>query len=336
LEKELVKALDAKDGKKLWATTLGKVGNPTQQPNYPAARSTPTVDGEVIYALGSDGDLAALEKSSGKILWSKSLRSEFGGKPGNWAYAESPLVDGDKVICMPGGREATIIALEKKTGKVLWKTVVPGAESANFSSMIVAEPGGKKQYVGLTGGGLVGLDPNSGKQLWLYEKTKSKIGSIPTPVAQGRLIYSASNRVGGGTVRVEEEGAAWKATELYFDPKLPTAIGGFVVVGDYLYGCGTQTLLCADLKTGEIKWSERSAAPGSLCYADGRLYLHSESGVMVLVEATPEAYREHGRLTPSNAPGAANQMEKTWAYPVIADGRLYLRNKDSLWAYQLK
>jgi outer membrane protein assembly factor BamB len=177
LEDEFVTARDAKDGSALWSTRIGKVGNPDQQPKYPAARSTPTVDGAVLYVLGSDGDLASLETAAGKVLWQKSLRADFGGKPGTWAYSESPLVDGDVVVCTPGGAEATVVALNKKTGEVVWKCAVPGGARAGYASVVVADTGGGRQYVAYTGDGLFGVDATSGKFLWRYDKTTGRHGS---------------------------------------------------------------------------------------------------------------------------------------------------------------
>lgn len=201
LDDEFVKALDVKDGSQVWSTRVGKVGNPDQNPKYPATRSTPTVDGTRVYALGSDGDLACLDSATGKILWSKSLRSDFGGKPGTWAYSESPLVDGEVVVCTPGGENATVVALNKKTGDVVWKSSVPGGDLAGYASIIVSEVNGGRQYIAYTAGGLVGLDAKTGKFLWRYGKTKGAMGmSILTPVAANGLVYSGAGRVGGGTV----------------------------------------------------------------------------------------------------------------------------------------
>src|SRR5262249_32126242 len=140
-DNEFVEALSTKDGKKIWSTTLGAVGNPKQNPNFPTARSTPTVDGAMLYALGSDGDLACLDASTGKIKWKKSLRTDFGGKPGEWAYSESPLIDGDTLVCTPGGSQATVLALNKNTGEVLWKCAVPEGDPAAYSSPIIVEVG---------------------------------------------------------------------------------------------------------------------------------------------------------------------------------------------------
>jgi outer membrane protein assembly factor BamB len=336
LEDEFVNALDAKDGKKIWSTRIGKVGNPDQRPNFPAARSTPTVDGDVLYALGSDGDLVCLEAASGKPRWQKSLRAGFGGLAPTWAYAESPLVDGDVLACVPGGKDSTVVALNKRNGDVIWKSAVPGGDMAGYASLVIANVGGVKQYIAYTANGLVGVDAKTGKFLWRYEKTKGSMGmSIQTPVASDGYVYSGANRVGGGAVRLNAAQQAVTAEEAYFDLNLPGAIGGTVLVGDYLYG-SSQTLMCVAYKTGQVKWNERSIAPASLCYADGMLYMHGEDGDVAVIEASPDAYKEQGRFTPPDQPKHNNSMEKSWAYPVIANGRLYIRDLDTLWCYDIK
>ncbi len=187
MDDEFVQALSIADGKQIWSTRIGKVG-PNRGPQYPAARSTPTVDGELLYALGSDGDLACLETESGKIRWQKNLRSDFGGQPGNWAYAESPLVDGDVLVCTPGGADATLVALNKKTGDVIWKSAVPGGDQAGYASIIIVDTGGIKQYVQFVQKGLVGVDAKSGKFLWRYAKTaEGSPGEYPHAGGQGQL-----------------------------------------------------------------------------------------------------------------------------------------------------
>jgi outer membrane protein assembly factor BamB len=337
LEDESVRALSSKDGKQVWLTRLGKVGNPLQKPSFPAARSTPTVDGEFLYALGSDGDLACLEISTGKARWQKSLRSDFGGKPGQWAYSESPLIDGDALICTPGGSEATLVALNKKTGAVLWKCAQPEGDEAAYASAIVVESGGVKQYVQLLQKGLVGVDAKTGKPLWRYAKAVSRYGAnIPTPVASDGLIYVGSAGTGGGAVKLKAKEGGVEAEQVYFESKFPTSIGGAVKVGDYLYGTTAQALLCLEFATGTIKWEERALGAASLCYADGRLYLHGENGEVALVEASPESYREKGRFTPAEQPKRSQPMEKAWAFPVVANGKLFIRDHGSLWCYAIK
>jgi outer membrane protein assembly factor BamB len=334
---EFVEALATKDGKKIWSTQLGAVGNPKQNPNFPAARSTPTVEGDFLYALGSDGDLACLEAGTGKIKWKKSLRADFGGTPGLWAYAESPLVDGATLVCTPGGSQATIVALNKKSGEVLWKCVTPEGDEAAYASAVVVEAGGVKQYVQLLQKGLVGVDAKTGKLLWRYSKPVSVYGAnIPTPLAAGGSIYVGSAGTGGGAVKVTRKDGKLEPEEAYFGPKFPTAIGGVVKVGDFLYGTTGQALECIEFATGAVKWEDRSVAPGSLCYADGELYVHGENGDVALVDASPDAYREKGRFTPPDQPPKANAMEKAWAYPVAANGRLYIRDHDSLWCYNIQ
>jgi outer membrane protein assembly factor BamB len=336
LEDEFVVALNAADGKRVWSTRIGKVGNPNQNPNFPAARSTPTVDGSVLYALGSDGDLVSLDAATGKVRWQKSLRTDFGGMAPTWAYAESPLVDGDVLVCVPGGSEATLVALDKRSGNVLWKSAVPGGGMAGYASLIIDVAGGIKQYIAYMAGGLVGVEAKTGRFLWKYEKTKGSMGmSMATPVAGEGYVYSGATRVGAGAVKLAAAQGTVTAEEAYFDPKLPNAIGGTVLVGPYLYGT-SQALMCVEFKTGQSKWTERSIGAASLAYADGLLYLHGEGGEVALVEASPEAYREKGRFTPPNAPAHANQMEKSWAYPVIADGRLYIRDLDTMWCYDIR
>ncbi|HVA49870.1 MAG TPA: PQQ-binding-like beta-propeller repeat protein [Pirellulales bacterium] len=338
LDDESVKALDANDGKVVWATRLGKVGKPDQKPSYPAARSTPTVEGAWLFALGSDGDLACLEAATGKVRWQMNIRDEFSGKPGNWAYAESPLIDGERLICTPGGSEATMVALDKTTGKVIWKAALSEADEAAYSSAVVLEAGGVRQYVQLLQKGLVGVDARNGKLLWRYAKPISPFNAnIPTPVVAGGEVYVASAGTGGGTVKLTKTSDdAFEPEELYFAPKLPTAIGGVVKLGDYLYGTTAQAMVCIEFATGKIKWQERALGAASLCYADGRLYLHGENGEVALVEASPESYREKGRFTPPNQPQTPKSMGKAWAYPVVANGRLYIRDRDMLWAFDVK
>lgn len=336
MENEFLQALGVKDGKGVWQTRLGNVGNPKQEPNFPAARSTPTVDDQLVFALGSDGDLVCLENSSGKVRWHKSLRTDFGGKPGDWAYSESPLLDGDTLVCTPGGAEATLVALNKGTGEVVWKCAVPGADVAAYSSAIIVHNGGTKLYVQMLQGGLVGVEAKTGKFLWRYKKTVSQYkANIPTAVARENLIYSAGAGTGGGLIKLNGSGDSGYE-QLYFSPKLPTAIGGGVLIGDFLYGTGGQGMLCVEFTTGNIKWEEHALGPASLCFADKRLYLHGENGEVALVEPAPDGYKEKGRFSPPDQPKHANQMEKAWAYPVVANGRLYIRDHQMLWCYHIR
>jgi len=340
LDNEYVQAISTASGKVIWTTRVGNVGNPEQNPRYPKARSTPTVDGDVLYALGSDGDLACLETKSGKIRWTKNLRKEFGGQPGEWAYAESPLVDGDVVVVTPGGASATMAALNKKTGAVIWKSAVPGGDAAGYASAIIVQAAGRKQYVQLLSKGLVGVDAKTGQFLWRYKDVAKGPAQYFTPVAFGDYVYGGALGVGGGTVRLKADGDGVTAEQVYFVRGLPNGIGGAVIVGGYLYGTEVgQKLVAVEFATGKIVWQQENFGWGSVVAADGMLYLHLVDGTYVLVEATPTGYREKGRFMPPAAPQHAKNgdfAEAAFSYPVIANGRLYIRDLGTMWVYDIK
>ena len=339
-ENEFVQALSTKDGKPIWTTRVGNVGSP-QAFLYAKARSTPTVDGDFLYALGSDGDLVCLETKSGKIRWQKNIKKEFEGKPGMWAYAESPLVDGDAVVVTPGGMQATIVALNKKTGAVIWKSAVPDGDPAGYASAIVVQAGGRKQYVQFLSKGIVGVDAKTGEFLWRYKEVAKGMAQIPTPVARDGYVYGGAMNVGGGLVQLKPDGNGMSAEQVYFVRGLPNGIGGAVLVGDYLYGTedAKERLVAVEFMTGKVMWQAESFGIGSIIYADGFLYVHGAKGDVILVQATPEGYREKGRFAPPAQPTRKRQgpfPEKAWAYPVIANGRLYIRDVETLWAYDIK
>ena len=341
MDNEFVQALSAQDGKPVWTTRVGNVGNPDQNPPYAKARSTPTVDGDFLYALGSDGDLACLEAKSGKIRWQKNVRKEFGGQPGEWAYAESPLVDGNLVVVTPGGAEATMLALNKKTGALVWKSAVPGGDPAGYASAIVVQGGGRKQYVQLLSKGIVGVDAKTGQFLWRYKEAAKGPAQYFTPIARGEYVYGGALGIGGALVRLKADAGGVAAEQVYFERGLPNGIGGAVLVGDYLYGTeiASGELVAIEFATGKIKWKAESIGRVSIAYADGLLYLHGLNGDFAVAEATPEGYREKGRFTPPAQPKhkqVGQFPEMSFAYPVIANGRLYIRDLGTLWAYDIK
>ena len=182
------------------------------------------------------------------------------------------------------------------------------------------------------------VDAKTGAFLWRYDKALSIYkATIPSPVAKGDVVYTGGAGKGGGAVQIKKgDDGKIVAEQIYFSPKLPTAIGGSVLVGDLLFGTTGKAMLCSDFKTGELKWEDNALGAASLCFADGRLYLHGENGDVALVEPTAEGYREKGRFTPPAQPKRFSQMEKAWAYPVVANGRLYLRDQAVLWCYDVK
>jgi glucose dehydrogenase len=332
--KEFLIALDVQDGKRLWATAIGQMAG-----GYPGPRSTPTVDGNRLYVISSDGKLVCADASTGSIHWRKDLKKDFKGQCGGWAYTESPLIDGDVLVCTPGGDKATLAALNKTTGDIIWTGSVTGLKgkrrpysTAAYSSAIVADVAGTRQYIQFLDGGVVGVAARNGELLWHYDKPANGTANISTPVVHDNAVFAASGYgTGGGLVRIHSDGGKFAAEEAYFLNQMQNHHGGLILIGDHVYGTNSGSLLCVDIKTGKIVWQNRSVGKGSLVYADGHLYLRSEAGPVALVEANPAKYVEKGRF---DQPDRAK--ERAWAHPVVAGGRLYLRDQDILLCYDVK
>ena len=334
-EAEHVFALDGADGKVVWSTAVG-----TMAGGHPGPRSTPTIDGAALYVISSDGKLACLDTATGERRWGKDLKADFGGKCGGWAYAESPLIDGDTLVCTPGGETATLVALDKRTGAVRWKAPVTGLEgkgkrgyaTAAYSSVIAAHVAGTRQYIQFLSGGVVGVEAATGKLLWHYDHPANKTANISTPIVKDDTVFAASAYgTGGGLARISSAGGKYEAEEVYFLSTMQNHHGGMILIGDYLYGTNGSSLLCIHLPTGKIVWENRSVGKGSLAYADGHLYVRSENGPVALVEANPSKYVETGRFDQPE-----RSKKKAWAHPVIAGGRLYLRDQDVLLCYDVR
>jgi outer membrane protein assembly factor BamB len=340
---EVIWALSEKDGKELWGTRLGPAFKQQMPQGKEGPACTPTVDGELLYVLGLGGDLACMQVKDGKIIWQRSLTSDFGGRVPTWSYRESPLVDGDKVICTPGGQDATLVALEKLTGKTIWKSQVPGGPGAAYASAIAIDFDGQRQYVQLTGRALVGVAASDGKFLWRYDRPANGMGiNCSSPVCDDGLVFAASAYgAGGGLVKLSKDAnGGVKAEEVYSTRKMQNHHGGMILLDGGLYGANGGNeggfLVCLDFKTGNVLWDERDdaerrAPKGSLALADGRFYYRTEKGTMLLIEPNPKQYVERGRF---DQPDRSKQP--AWAHPVIANGKLYLRDQDVLLCYDVK
>jgi outer membrane protein assembly factor BamB len=329
---EVVWALETEGGKPLWATRIAPANFSIGQQAQAGSASTPTVDGNRLYALGESGDLVCLQVADGKLLWKKNLVSDFGGRVPGWGYSESPLVDGDKVIATPGGSGATLVALNKVNGDVIWKAQVPAGNSAQYASAIVADVDGQRQYIQFLGGGVVGIAAKDGKLLWRYENPANHTANIATPIYRDHCVFAASGySTGGGLARLTTNSDGITATEVYFTKRMQNHHGGVVLVGDNLYGFDGSNLTCLNWKTGEVAWSDRSVGKGSLVCADGNLYVRSERGTVALVEATPSGYAEKSRFEQPE-----RSKEPAWAHPVVVGGRLYVHDQDLLFCYDVK
>ena len=327
---EVVWALDEQDGHELWSTKIAKATHNVGYSDGP--RCTPTADGDRTYALGVGGDIVCLDTATGKEIWHKHLVKDFdGGVPG-WGYCESPLVDGDKLIVTPGGRKATLVALDKKTGDTVWKAQVPEGDGAQYSSAIVADLDGQRQYVQFLSGGVVGVAAADGKFLWRYNRPANGTANCSTPIYSDSRVFAASGYgKGGGLVTLTRDGDGTKATQDYDTRDMVNQHGGMVLLDGCLYGSNEGELVCLEFKTGKVMWHEHRPGKGSIAYADGRLYYRDEGGRIVLVEANSEKYVEKGRFNQPDRSG-----NSAWPHPVIANGKLFIRDQEALLCYDVK
>lgn len=293
-------------------------------------RSTPTVDTDRIYVEGGNGDVACMAADDGQTIWYVNLSKDFGGGTPGWGYSESPLVVGDLVIVTPGGKKGTIAALDKMTGTVIWQSSSV-TEGAHYSTPVVATINGVEQIVQFGNQSVFGVSLTDGTQLWSYKAPANGTANCCTPIIEDNLVFASSAYgTGGGLVKVNNADGTQQAEEVYFERKFQCHHGGIVKIGDYMYSNAGGTLTCMNFKTGEIAWQARSSGKGSLIAADGMLYLLGEGHEVALAEATPDEYREHGKFK-LQAHG-----RPAWAHPVIADGVLYIRDQESLTAYDIR
>lgn len=327
--------IDSNGGKELWATDVGG-----GEPNC-----TPTVDNGVVYALGREGDLVACDANSGKLIWRKNFKKDFGGSMmSGWGYSESPLIDGDKLICTPGSADAMIVALNKKTGEVLWQAAVPelgsrGNGGAGYSSVVISNAGGVKQYVQLVGKGIVSVSAKDGSFLWNYNRIANGTANIPTPLVKDNYVFcSTGYGTGAALLEIKNNGGKWTAEEKYYlDAKeMQNHHGGMILFGDHIYcghGHNQGHPLCIEMKTGKVAWGGKRGPGGgsaAILLADGNLYFRYEDGTMALIEATPSEYHLKGSFQ------LASKNGSSWPHPVIVDGLMYIRDHNTLLCYDLR
>lgn len=329
-------ALNLADGKEVWAARVGG-GDPN---------CTPTVDNGLVYALGRDGDLVCCETETGDEVWRKNFKQDFGGDMmSGWGFSESPLIDGDLLICTPGARDAILAALDKKTGQVKWKTALPqnvgnqGGDGAAYSSVVISNAGGVKQYVQLTGRGVISADAKTGKLLWGYNKIANGTANIPTPIVDGNNVFcSTGYGTGAALLTISKNRNQLQAREVYFlnADDFQNHHGGMILHEGFIYcghGHNNGFPMCINMKTGKQAWNG-GRGPGSgsaaVVYADGHLYFRYQNGVMALIEANPKAYKLKGQFKLASSNG------ESWPHPVIHEGKLYLRDQGTLLCYNIK
>lgn len=330
--------LEEDTGKEIWTTPISQGGGD-------GPRCTPVVDGDRVYALSRHGNLACLDAKSGKIVWTKDYKKDFDGRMmSGWDYSETPLVDGDKLICTPGGEKAALVALDKYKGDVIWACPIADHGGSGYASPVVAEAGGVRQYITLLGagknGGVVGVEATKGKFLWSYRKIANGTANIPTSIVKGDKVFcSTGYNAGAALLQLIPDGeGGCKTKEIYFlkGNTLQNHHGGMVLLGDYIYGGHGHNQgnpFCLNMQSGEFAWQpQRGPGDGSaaVVYADGNLYFRYQNGTMALIEASPSGYNLKSSF---NVPG---NMGIGWPHPVVANGHLYLRGQDQILCYDIK
>lgn len=322
----IVVAINRADGKEVWSKALGRSGDDDRGPG---PRSTPTVDGDRLYVLSEGGDLACL-KTDGTALWQRNILKDFGGRQLQWLISESPLVDGAHVIVSPGGPGAGMVKLDKMTGKTVWQAS-DLSDPAGYSSAIVADVQGVRTYLTFTAAAGVGVRASDGKLMFRYERAANRVANITTPVFfENKAFFTSAYDTGAGLVNLTAQNGSVSASEVYFTREMKNHHGGVVLLNGYLYGFDDAILTCIDFATGKRMWRDRSVGKGSVTAVDGDLYIQGENNMLALATASPSGYQEKGRFS------IPDKGLPSWAHPVVSGGRLYVRNQDSLLAYDVK
>jgi len=337
---QYVIAAKAADGSVLWKTKLGS----PHEDEFPGPRSTPTIAGDRLYALGSDGSLVCLQTADGKQVWKRSVQSDFAASAPQWKFAESPLVDSDHVIVTPASSGALMVALDAATGKEAWRTPgsLPGGKGQDgpgYASAVVSTAGGVRQYVQMVGRGLMGIDAASGRLLWSYNKVANNVANIPTPIVSGDLVFASTGyQTGAALLRLAGGSGGIDATEKYFlkHDVFQNHHGNMILDKGVIYaghGHNRGAPIAIEMETGKVLWGPaQNAGKGSaaIAYADRRLYLRYQNGLMMLIDASPTGYQERGSFM------IPDVKRESWSHPVIANGVLLLREQDQIHAYAVK
>lgn len=326
----VVMALNELDGKTIWSTKIGPSGG---YGGFDGSRGTPAVADDQVCALNQHGDLVCLETAEGKEVWRKSLTKDFGGSTPNWGYSESPLIEGDKVLCTPGGQKGAIVALNRKTGDTVWQSK-EFTDSAHYSSLVPATIAGQRQVIQLTEKSVVGISVADGKVLWRADR-QGKVAVVPMPVyADNQVFVTSGYGIGCDAFKISKATDGFKTEQVYQNKDMVNHHGGVILMNGYIYGFSdSKGWVCMDFKTGQVAWSNPGVGKGSIAYVDGHFYIRGEAGngPVALIEASSTAYTEKGRF---DQPDRSNK--NSWTHPAIVNGKLYIRDQGLLLCYDIK
>jgi len=329
--KEQLFAKEAKGGKTLWTAALGGIltNNWGDGP-----RGAATVDGDKVYALGAKGGLICANVGDGKVNWRVEMVKDLGGKVPGWGYTESVLVDGDHVICTPGGKRGTLAAIDKKTGEVIWRSS-DWTDGAQYASVVPAELNSQRQFIQLTQKTLAGVSARDGSVLW-RNAWSGRTAVIPTPIVRKNEVYISSGY--GAGCRKITIGDAHKVTEDYSNKNIKNHHGGVLLLDGHLYGYSDgRGWTCQNLKSGDVVWDSKKLGKGCVFYADNRLYcLEESSGQVALAAADTGGWKEHGRFKLEPQTELRKRSGRIWTHPVVGNGVMYLRDQELLFAFDVK
>ena len=339
-------SLSAETGKQLWRAELGE----SNRADYTGSRSTPTWDNGKLYCFTTDAVLVCLNADTGQLVWKRDMVEDFGAQimlakgQWEWKFSESPLVDGDNVIVTPGGLDAMMVALNRETGDEVWRCPMPelgekGCDGAGYSSAVIGNACGVRQIVQMTGRGVIGVDAKTGQFLWGYNRVANDVANISSPIVSGDFVFASTGyQTGAALIHLSKTSSGeFHVEEKYFLP--PTVFqnhhGGFVLHDGHIYGGHGHKLglpICIRLEDGEVLWGpirNDGKASAACCLADNHLYFRYQNGLVVLVEATPDEYRETSSFM------IPRVRAESWSHPAISAGKLFLKEQDQLYCYDI-
>ena len=338
-------ALDTQTGKEKWRQNLGEL-HKSYQNRGDGPRGSVTVDGDKLYLVRGGGQVHCLMAADGKKVWEKDLAKDFGGKVmGGWGFSESPLIDGNLVICTPGGSQGTMVAFDKNTGDVAW-VCKEWTDDTGYSSAIIAEVGGIRQYIQQSSKGVAGVSAKDGKLLWRIENPAYKIAVIPTPIFNDNIVYVTNGYNGGCMcIQLSKDGESIKADTIYTNIRdICCQHGGVALVNGYLYGHSdrpSNSWVCQNFKTGEIVWAKNEkefvVGKGALLAVNDRfILLDMMTGTSAVVSLSPDGSKEFGKMEIPERTKIVTADNQVWTHPVVANDKLYIRDHDLLFCFDLK